>query len=182
MSQSKVSKWKNKGPKNLYPKLLKLLKKPVFTANVPNGMAYWKTKGLFSEHLLKDEHIKHCVPSNHVDYFYSSIKFYVPPEYFKRFCSISGSIFYDGLKKLITARCAGIGANIATLYLGMSLVQGKMTIQDIKKKGLYSKHIRGEAISHDEMRKKMMDMKRKNNKKYKKELQEPFYKLAFPHC
>lgn len=177
-----VSKWKNNGPKKLYPKLLKLLGNPIFTSNTPYGMAYWKTRGLFSEHLLKDEHIKHCVPAPHVDYFYSSIKFYVPPEYFKRFCSISGSIACDGLKKLITARCAGIGANIATLYLGMALVDGKMSIQDIKKKGLYNKYIRGEEMTHSEMRKEMIKMKKKNNKKYKKELKEPFYKLAFPHC
>lgn len=177
-----MNKWKNRLPREVYPIAVKSLGKPIFAANVPNGMAYWKTRGLFAEHLLRDEEIKHCVPANHYDFFYSSIKFYVPPEMIKRVLSISGSINYDGLKKLITARCASIGANIATLYLAMVLVSGKMSIQDIKKKGLYSKHIRGDVKSHSEMKREMNAMKKKNHKKYKKELNAPFYKLAFPHC
>ena len=100
----------------------------------------------------------------------------------KRVLSISGSINYDGLKKLLTARCGGIGANLATLYLAMSLVSGKMNFQDIKRKGLYGKYIREEIISYSEMRKEMMEIKKKNNKKYKKKFEAPFYKLAFPHC
>jgi len=100
----------------------------------------------------------------------------------KRVLSISGSINYDGLKKLLTARCGGMGANLATLYLAMSLVSGNMSIQNIKKKGLYGKYIREEEIPYSQMRKEMMIMKRKNSKKYKKELEAPFYKLAFPHC
>ena len=177
-----MNKWKNTRPKESYPILLKKLGKPVFTANVPNGMVYWKTKGLFTEHLLRDEEIKHCVPANHYDYFYSSIIFYVPPDMVKRVLSISGSINYDGLKRHLTARCASIGANIATLYLAMSLVNGKMSIQNIKKKGLYSKHIRGEVMKHSDMKKEMIKMKKENHKKYKKEMKEPYYKLAFPHC
>ena len=177
-----MNKWKHKLPRETYPIAVKNLGKPFFAANIPHGMAYWKTKGLFSEHLLRDEEVKHCVPGNHYDYFYSSIKFYVPPEMIKRVLSISGSINYDGLKKLLTARCASIGANIATLYLAMALVSGKMSIQDIKRKGLYSAYIMGEALSHSEMRKEMNAMKKKNHRKYKKELKDPFYKLAFPHC
>lgn len=177
-----MNKWKNKRPRDAYSNLVKSLGKPIFTANVPNGMVYWKTRGLFSEHLLRDEEIKHCVPAKHNDFFYSSIKFYVPPDMIKRVLSISGSINYDGLKKLLTARCAGIGANIATLYLAMNLVSGKMSIQAIKKKGLYSKHIRGEEKTYIDMKKEMIIMKKNNNIKYKKELEDPFYKLAFPHC
>lgn len=179
-----VSKWKHEKPKKYYKVAVKLFGKPSFTANVPNGMAYWKTKGnnVFSEHLLRDESIKHCVPANHIDYFYSSVKFYVPPDMIKRVLSISGSINYDGLKKLLTARCAGIGANIATLYLAMLLVSGKKSIQDIKRKGLYASYIREEPMSYAQMKKDMVVMKAKNNKKYKKELEAPFYKLAFPHC
>lgn len=177
-----MNKWKHKLPREVYPLAVKSFGKPVFAANVPNGMAYWKKSGLFSEHLLRDEKVDHCVPAKHYDFFYSSVKFYVPPDMIKRVLSISGSINYDGLKKLLTARCASIGANIATLYLAMALVSGKMSIQEIKKKGLYSKYIRGETLSHSQMRKEMNVMKKKNNKKYKKELAAPFYKLAFPHC
>lgn len=179
-----MNKWKHKQAKESYPYFVKLLGKPTFSANVPHGMAYWKKigSGLFAEHLLRDEAVKHCVPAPHTDFFYSSIKFYVPPDMLKRVLSISGSINYDGLKKLLTARCASMGANLATLYLAMALVSGKMSFHDIKKKGLYGKYIREEVISYPEMRKEMLQMKKKNNKKYKKDLEAPFYKLAFPHC
>lgn len=177
-----MNNWKNNKPKKAYKDLITTLGKPIFSANVPNGMVYWKKRGLFSEHLLRDEEIKHCVPANHYDFFYSSIKFYVPPNMIKRVLSISGSINYDGLKNLLTARCAGIGANIATLYLAMMLVSGKMSIQNIKKKGLYSKYIRGEIESHIKLKKEMIIMKKKNNMKYNKEINNPFYELAFIKC
>ena len=177
-----MNKWKNSRPKNFYPKAVKLLGKPTFTANSPYGMAYWKTKGLFNEHYLKDEEIKHCVPANHHDFFYSSIKCYIPPEKRLDVLSISGSINYDGLKKHITARCASIEANIATLYLGMCIANDVITIKDVKKEGLYGKYIRGEVETHRELKKQMMIIKKYNNKKYKKELSQPLDPLAFIKC
>ena len=60
--------------------------------------------------------------------------------------SISGIINYDGLTKLLTARCASLEANIATLYLGMCVANNRMTIKHVKKSGLYGKYIRGEMV------------------------------------
>ena len=97
-----VDNWKHSGPKGYYVKCLELFGIPVFVANVKNGSAYWKTKGLFDEHLLRDESVKHCVPRNHLDYFYSSVKFYIPPNKVLDVLKISGSINYDGLKKHLT--------------------------------------------------------------------------------
>ena len=48
--------------------------------------------------------------------------------------SISGSINYDGLTKLLTARCASLEANIATLQLGMCVANKKMDNQKSKTK------------------------------------------------
>ena len=58
-----------------------------------NGFALWLTRGLFSEHLLRDEDVKHCVPRPHHDYFYSSVKFYVPADKVCDVLKISGSCF-----------------------------------------------------------------------------------------
>ena len=44
-----VDNWKHSGPKGYYVKCLELFGNPVFVANVKNGSAYWKTKGLFDE-------------------------------------------------------------------------------------------------------------------------------------
>jgi len=178
----KVNNWIHNRPKKFYTKAIELFGNPTFCSNVKNGMAYWKTRGLFKEHLLRDEDIKHCVPANHYDYFYSTIEFYVPPEKRLDVLSISGSINYDGLKKTLTARCASIEANIATLYLGMSVGYGSMKIKDVKKQGLYSKYIRGEVKPYSVLRKEMMKMKRIQNKKYEKNMKDPFDKLAFEKC
>jgi len=177
-----LNKWKNPRPKKFYPKIVKLLGEPAFKSNVPGGMVYWKTRGLFNEHLLRDEEISHCVPARHHDYFYSSIRCYVPPNKRKDVLSISGSINYDGLKKLLTARCASINANIATLYLGMCVANNIMDIKDVKAEGLYGKYIRGEMEPHKELRRQMWHMKRNNNKKYKHQIKGQFDPLAFPNC
>ena len=179
-----VSKWKNPRPKSFYSKALKIFGEPTFVANVKNGMAYWKEKedSLFDEHYIKDQEISHCVPAKHHDYFYSSIKCYVPPSRRLAVLSISGSINYDGLTKLLTARCASLEANIATLYLGMCVANNRMTIKHVKKSGLYGKYIRGEMAEHSELLKEMIAMKNKNNSLYKKELLGEFDPLAFSKC
>lgn len=179
-----VNNWKNNRPKIFYPKAVKLFGTPTFIANVPNGMAYWKKTGnsLFDEHYIKDQEIPHCVPAKHIDYFYSSIKCYVPADLRLDVLSISGSINYDGLTKLLTARCASLEANIATLYLGMCVANNRMSIKEVKKSGLYGKYIRGEMKSYTELKKEMFEMKKENNKKYKKEIMGEFDPLAFHQC
>ena len=179
-----VNNWINNRPKKFYHTAIKLFGKPTFIANVPNGMVYWKKSGnsLFNEHYIKDQEISHCVPAKHHDFFYSSIKCYVPPNLRLDVLSISGSINYDGLTKLLTARCASLEANIATLYLGMCVANKYMNINKVKKSGLYGKYIRGEMKPHDQLRKQMFAMKKENNKKYKKEILGEFDPLAFQKC
>lgn len=177
-----VSNWINHGPKNYFPKCIKMFGKSVYVANVKNGAAFWKTRGLFSEHLLRDEYVSHCVPRNHHDYFYSSVYFYIPKDKLLNVLRISGSIGYDGLKKYLTARCASIEANMATIYLGMLVASGKASIKDVKKNDMYARMIRGEILPHNEMRKKMIELKKSNNKKYSKELKLEYATYAFDKC
>ena len=177
-----VNNWHYSRPKSYFPRCIQLFGKPTFVANVRHGYALWKTKGLFTQHLLIDEDVKHCVPRPHHDYFYSSVKFYVPPDKICDVLKISGSLNYDGLKKELTARCGGIGANYATIYLAMLVASGKKSIAEVKSNELYPKMIRGEIIPHAEMAKKMMALKRKNNKKYSKELGLEYATYAYKKC
>ena len=177
-----VTKWKNDGPKEYYKTCIKLFGEPDVIANVPDGIAIWKTKGLFSEHILRDETVKHCAPRNHVDYFYSSVKFFIPKDKLFDVLKITGSINYDGLKKLLTARCATIEANYATLYLGMLVANGELNIKDVKKNDLYKRHIYGEELAYKEMKSNMIKLKRNNSKKYKKELKLNYAPYAFDEC
>tara|TARA_Y100001970_G_C14157395_1_gene816371 strand:- start:65 stop:595 length:531 start_codon:yes stop_codon:yes gene_type:complete len=156
--------------------------KPNSFSNTKDGFAYWKTSGLFNEHLLRDEYIKHCVPRNHYDFFYSSVRFFVPKTKVFDILQISGSITYDGLKKYITARCGGIGANIATLYLCMKVANGDLSINQIKERDMYPRLIGGELMTYDEMKREMIRMKSKNSKEYKKELRSLFATYAFSKC
>jgi hypothetical protein len=178
-----LTNWKNKMPKSYYFDCVKMFGPPDAISNTEGGMCIWYDKGeLFREHILRDEQVAHCVPRPHHDYFYSSIYFYVPPDKLLDVLRISGSINYDGLKKLLTARCGGINANYATLYLAMQLVNGELTIDDIKRNDMYPKMIRGEIMPHSEMAEKMIDMKRANNKMYVIELEYEYATYAYDSC
>ena len=177
-----VSNWHYTRPKNYYKSCIKMFGKPTFVANVRHGYALWKTKGLFTHHLLIDEDVKHCVPRIHHDYFYSSVRFFVPKDKLCDVLKISGSLNYDGLKKELTARCGGIGANYATIYLGMLVASGKLSIGQVKKNDMYPRMIRGEIIPHDKLKKIMYKLKVKNNKRYKKQLAAEFADYAYSEC
>ena len=181
MSASSL-KWVNKRPVSYFPSCVEKFGQPTAISREKHGFALWKTKGLFSEHLLRDEDVKHCVPRPHHDYFYSSVKFYVPDDKFCDVLKVTGSIAYDGLKKLLTARCGGIGANYATLYLGMMIANGKLTLKEVQAGDMYPKMIRGELIPHDKLHTIMYKLKKENHKRYKKELADEFAHYAFEKC
>ena len=179
---SSVENWYYKRPKQYYIECVKMFGEPTAKSNKKHGFALWKTRGLFNEHILRDEDVLHCVPRPHHDYFYSSIKFFIPKNKVNDVMKITGSINYDGLKKMMTARCGGIGANYATLYLGMMVASGKLTIDEVKSNDLYPKLIRGEKLTYAEMKSKMYKMKLANKKKYSKELKLQFAPYAFTKC
>jgi len=179
---SSVQNWYYKRPKQYYIECVKMFGEPTAKSNKKHGFALWKTRGLFNEHILRDEDVLHCVPRPHHDYFYSSIKFFIPKNKVDDVMKITGSINYDGLKKMLTARCGGIGANYATLYLGMLVASGKLTIDEVKSNDLYPKLIRGEKLTYAEMKSKMYKMKLANRKKYSKELKLQFAPYAFTKC
>ena len=175
-------KWIHKRPVSYFPSCIEQFGQPTAISREKHGFALWKTKGLFSEHLLRDEDVKHCVPRPHHDYFYSSVKFYVPDDKFCDVLKVSGSIAYDGLKKLLTARCGGIGANYATLYLGMMIANGKLSLKQVQAGDMYPKMIRGELIPHDKLHSIMYKLKKENHKRYKKQLADEFAHYAFEKC
>ena len=179
---SAVSNWFHTRPKNYYPQCVRLFGLPDAISNKKHGFAFWKTKGLFDEHILRDEDVKHCVPRPHHDYFYSSIKFFVPKDKLLDVLKISGSLNYDGLKKLLTARCGGIGANYATLYLAMMVANGELSISQVKKDDMYPRMIRGEIIPHKGLHTIMYKLKKQNNKKYSKKIKALYADYAYDKC
>lgn len=185
---SQALQWEHSAPRKKAQELQAVLGTPSHIDAKKGGFLRWRGQKPFLKHELHDELVPHCVPSQHYDYFSSVIRCYVPPELFKDVHRISGSIAYDGLKKELRARCAGLRANIATLYLAMALINEEMTIQQIKQRGLYAKYIRGKVpmpgksslAPHDVMQDEIMRMQKANWQKYKTLLVQPYYALAFP--
>jgi hypothetical protein len=119
--------------------------KPAHLSKKEGGIAIWNKKQLkntcFELIELRDESVAHCVPLPHRDFLYTFIKYDVSPNRFADVLSLSGSVSYDPLKKLLRARCGSNEANIATLYLSTEIANGNQKIEDIQKNGIYKKTI-----------------------------------------
>ncbi|VVU94621.1 hypothetical protein CPAV1605_346 [seawater metagenome] len=163
--------------KKVYLDLVHEFGKPNILINKEGGLAVWNEKqlndGIHSEIILRDEAVKHCVPANHYDFLTSYINIYLPTDKFLDVMSVSGSVAYDGLKKLLSARCGSIAANLATLKTCLSIMDGKE--ED------YKNNIMQKGESMDKNREFIRKFIKKNNKQYSKELKEPYYALAFPN-
>ena len=125
---------------------------PSVLAKERNGLALWtkndlKNKKLFGkpvvfeEMLLRDESVIHLCPAKHTDYLYSYILVDVPAEKLVDILTLSGSVGYDPLKKLLYGRCASLSANIATLSIESDIILNKITIEKVHKQALYKKAI-----------------------------------------
>ena len=119
--------------------------KPAHLSRKKGGYAIWNKEQLkntcFDLIELKDESVPHCVPLPHRDFLYTYINYEVSPDLFTDVLSLSGSVSYDPLKKLIRARCGSQEANIATLYLATEIASGKQTIEAIQNNKLYKETI-----------------------------------------
>tara|TARA_Y100000389_G_scaffold46461_1_gene41412 strand:+ start:1016 stop:1750 length:735 start_codon:yes stop_codon:yes gene_type:complete len=113
---------------------------------------------------IKDEHVLHKCPAEHVDFLYSYIDIPITPEQLVDVIKLSGSVNYDMLKHELFARCGSLEANIATLYLSSEIImshinKNHMSIKQIHEGGEYKKHINA-TINPDfvkDMYKKLSD-------------------------
>ena len=184
---SDVSNWSNlklenshPSAKQVYDDLKHLYGKPNILINVKGGIAIWtqkelKNKGdnLHYEIILRDEAVEHCVPAKHYDFLTSYIKVFIPQEKFESVLSVSGSVTYDGLKKLLSARCGSLEANYATFRTCLQRLNNK--------EENYKENIMNKNNNSDKNKKFIMDSVKSNHLKYNKELKLPYYELAFPN-
>ncbi len=158
--------WSNKEAVRIYKELAKEWGKPTILSEKKGGIAIWDKKAMdkvkffgqkncFAETIIRDEKVKHLCPAQHNDFLYSYIKINIPPNKLMEVMSLSGSVGYDPLKKLLYARCAHMGANYVTLKLCTDIIlnhkvsyviNGKKVeykgLKDIQKKKLYGYLIR----------------------------------------
>lgn len=109
------------------------------------GLAIWdrsKLSGTCFERIeLLDESVPHCAPSPHRDFLYTFINYEVPDDKVLDVISLSGSVAYDPLKKLLRARCGSEEANIATLYLATKIASKQTTLQEVQIQNMYKQAI-----------------------------------------
>ena len=109
------------------------------------GMAIWHRdklkKTCFNKIVILDESVAHCVPKPHRDFLYTYVKYEIPEDKVLDVTSLSGSVAYDPLKKTLRARCGSEEANIATLYLAVSIGNSKITLSEVQENELYKKTI-----------------------------------------
>ena len=131
-SNNSIDKWNNNLSKSLESLKKEVGKNPDYIINKPNGLVVFNnpTKWILN-HTLRDEYVSHCVPSQHYDYLYTTISIYVPPKKIPIVQSISGSVILDLLKNTASARCAGTGANYATLRTVVDVIIGEYTFEQV---------------------------------------------------
>lgn len=144
--------WRHQDATNTLYQLIKQFgTADVFDMN-EGGIAIWLNKSLkhkscygapccFHEIILRDESIPHKCPKPHNDFLYTSVNIDINPNILMDVLSLSGSVSYDPLKKLLSARCGSLDANIATLKIATDIVNGKITINEVHQKKLYQKHL-----------------------------------------
>ena len=107
-----------------------VFRNPDILSKTKKGIAIWYPKfnekikigdqilpNIFAEHWCRDESIKHKCPSQHNDFFYSFIRINLDSKNWHKVLSVSGSVGYDPLKKLLYARCGSIEANSYFVYM-----------------------------------------------------------------
>tara|TARA_B100000963_G_scaffold361894_1_gene400620 strand:- start:5173 stop:5997 length:825 start_codon:yes stop_codon:yes gene_type:complete len=181
--KKKTIQWKHLDAVEQYNILSKKYGTPSNQDLSKGGIAIWRRDKLkdtcFELIELLDESVPHCVPKPHRDFLYTSVKYEIPDEKVPEVTSLSGSVAYDPLKKLLRARCGSEAANIATLYLAVSIGNSRISLDKVQKDKLYGKTITSTAnpqnveIYYNKLCKYLKDQPGNPN-------WTGFYPLAFP--
>jgi hypothetical protein len=125
-----------------YNMLVSELGEPSYVVNKKNGIVVWdqsspnkKWGNWIVEHYLKDEKVQHT------DFFYTTVKIFVPVDKVPLVQSISGSVILDLLKNTVTARCGSTKANYGTLRTVVDVIQGNFNYPKKEISELYKRNL-----------------------------------------
>lgn len=145
-----VKGWGTNTPKAEFARQVKQFGPPSILDPKPGGFAVWDKMTLkrlgepancLYRVVIRDEQVPHSKPGPHVDYLYYWTFMDIPGELINAVLSISDSISYDPLKKLLQVRCHFSGANWSTLYSALLIMKRRYTIQQFKRDKIYGKTI-----------------------------------------
>ena len=148
-NENPISEWDNSEYLlKFYKNLVEELGEPSNVVNKKNGIVVWdqnspnkKWGNWIVEHYLKDEKVHHCVPKKHTDFFYTTVKIFVPADKVPLVQSISGSVILDLLKNTVTARCGSTKANYATLRTVVDVLQRDLDYPKSQISKMYKKNL-----------------------------------------
>ena len=133
--------WSNTDAIKQYFVLKQKYGKPCIISNDTGGLAVWNKQKLkntcFERIEIHDEEIPNCSPKPHKEFLYYFINYDIPESKIMDVLSVSGSLSYDPLKKLLRCRCYREAGNIGTLYLAVLVGNGILSLQDIQKGNMY---------------------------------------------
>ena len=145
-------KWEHDAAKKELAFLTSLFGQPTAVAPQKGGMALWNTATLqktklfglpncLDEYELRDEEIYRKFPVKHYENQYASIVVDVEPQVLEYVVNLSGSVQYDPLKKLLTARGGDLASTIGTLYLALRIVENPARLRAMQKNKMYGRLI-----------------------------------------
>lgn len=148
-NKNPISKWEHSEYLlKFYNSLVDELGQPSYVVNKKNGIVVWdknstnkKWGDWIVEHYLKDEKVHHCVPKNHTDFFYTTVKVFVPANKVSLVQSISGSVILDLLKNTVTARCGSTKANYGTLRTVIDVIKGEFNYPKKEISEMYKRNL-----------------------------------------
>jgi len=145
--------WENSEAKKELAFLVNLFGQPTAIGKQKGGVAIWNAATLhdtklfglpncLDEYEVRDEAVLQKFPEEHHANQYASIVVDVDPETFQYLANLSGSIQYDPIKHLLTARGGNIITNIGTLYLALRVIENPARLRSIQKNGMYGRLLR----------------------------------------
>ncbi len=123
---STKSGWKHKGAFEYASKLRRKFGKPITSGTT---IMIWENIAGFDRVEVRDELIDHDFPKPHKDFVYSYLSLTDEEvtkmqDLISAFSKVTGSIFFDGLKKEMGARCGMLLKNADTFTYIMSVLAG----------------------------------------------------------
>jgi hypothetical protein len=152
--------WYNKDASDYVYVVMRRYGAPSAVDPTAGGIAIWKKDKLmntpFDRIEVKDESIPHLHPARHNDFVYMYVNYDVMPSKYMEVTSLSGSIVYDPLKKLLRSRCGTMEATVATLALATQIGEGHISLNYAQANELFAQYIM--ASQHPEQYNRLHDL------------------------
>lgn len=130
--------------------LIQLWGQPDVVSGQSGGSAIWRTETLhktklfgvpncLDEYEIRDEAIDAKFPIPRKENQYASIVIDIDPDVLQFVLNMSGSLMYDSLQGLLTARGANLADTISTLFLALRVVENPARLKNIQQKSAYKR-------------------------------------------